>query len=89
MADKETCPGCDSTTSNVLRAFEDGEPCPHCGLSASAAQEIDAARERHANAELTEKYAEAVKRADKAEQEASELRRYLADVKAVIDRWKP
>jgi hypothetical protein len=37
VADKTTCPGCESYTSGVLAAFRNGEPCPYCGLAAEDA----------------------------------------------------
>jgi hypothetical protein len=40
MADKMWCPGCDSQTSGLLRCFDDGEPCPNCGLSNDAWREV-------------------------------------------------
>lgn len=36
MANKLSCPGCYAYTSEVLQAVRDGEPCPYCGIPASA-----------------------------------------------------
>jgi DNA replicative helicase MCM subunit Mcm2 (Cdc46/Mcm family) len=78
MADKMTCPACDSYTSDVLRAFRNGEPCPSCGLSNSAAQEVDEARTRNADETLIQKYIEAAKRAEMAEEALGTLRSRVA-----------
>lgn len=39
-----TCPGCDSHTSDIRRAFENDQPCPTCGLSAAAYELIGVKR---------------------------------------------
>lgn len=86
MADKMECPGCGSYTSHVLDAVRTGHPCPHCGLSASAITEIQAVRERGANAELTAKYEAALIRADKAEGDARYLRNQLLQIRNLANR---
>jgi hypothetical protein len=40
MSGKMNCPACHAYTSDVLRAYEDEEPCPSCGLPAEAAGHI-------------------------------------------------
>lgn len=70
----------------------DGTPCPYCDLPASAAREILAARRRSADAELTAKYTEVVKRIGKAEGEASRLRDAVEEIRQVLeglDRERP
>lgn len=67
MSTKAECPGCGSCTSAIWSAFREGRPCPVCGLSAAAADEVLAARRKSADKELVAKYEEAIKRADKAE----------------------
>lgn len=69
-----TCPGCNAHTSGVVTAFEEGDPCPYCGLPATATAEILDARKRSADAELTKRYEEAVKRAGRLEAENHALR---------------
>lgn len=39
MSYKLTCPGCDTYTSEIFRAYEDGYPCPYCGSSLQASSE--------------------------------------------------
>ncbi len=85
MSNKATCPGCDAHLSSIWMADEDGEPCPNCGLSHTAREEVRNARRRSADAELKEKYAEAVMRADRAEREARALRARLQRVKTALD----
>lgn len=74
MSRKMACPGCDSYSSTILRAFEDGEACPACGLPATATAEILDARKRTADADLTKRYEEAVKRIGRLEAENHALR---------------
>lgn len=86
MSDKAECPGCGSYTSTVLSRFRDGNPCPYCGLSASAAAEIAAIREGRANDEVKRVAEEAIKRAEKAEREAAHLRSQILDIRSALDR---
>ena len=70
MSDKMTCPACDSYTSSVRMAFESGNDCPHCGLSADAAIQIEQAAKRGADADL-------IARVAVVEREAADLRKRL------------
>lgn len=88
MSDKTECPGCGSYSSSILRAFDDEDPCPVCGLSADAAAEVFAARRRGADAALTKRYADAVLRADKAEARARQLEDVLHEVRTALDKIK-
>lgn len=65
MSEKVTCPGCGSTTSSILHAFTNDEPCPYCNLSATAAREIREVRSRIATKEFTERYEAMVKELDR------------------------
>jgi hypothetical protein len=78
------CPGCDSQTSTIKGAWERGEGCPYCGLSSGAMTEVAAARYRHGETVLTERLAELLKRAEKAETEAGDLRRKLQTITNAI-----
>ena len=86
MSRKMTCPGCEAHTSGVVTAYEEGEPCPYCGLPAMATEEILSARQRAADADLTKRYEEVVKRAARLEAERNALRAALADVKMAVGR---
>jgi hypothetical protein len=77
MSEKMTCPGCGSHSSSVLADYRAEKPCRNCGLSWDAATEILDVQERTANEELKAKLAEALKRADKAEDKARRLRNHL------------
>ncbi len=89
MSAKEWCPACDAVTSNVRSAFERGEPCPHCGLSAAAAAELLAARARGAETELVERTARAELRAERAEGESARLRDVLTRARQVLAEAQP
>jgi hypothetical protein len=84
VSDKRLCPACQSYTSTVLGAFERGDPCPYCGLSASAASELIAAQERGANAEVVERAGVAERRAEAAEREAARLRWLLKTIREAV-----
>jgi hypothetical protein len=77
MSNKAECPACDSYTSGIYTAFENGEQCPTCGLPAEAAAAVLAARERGASEELVQRAAKAERRAAAAEREAGRLRAAL------------
>lgn len=79
-----TCPGCDAYTSGVVTAFEEGEPCPYCRLPATATAEILDARKRSADAELTKRYEEAVKRIGGLEAENHALRGALNNIRQAV-----
>ena len=84
VSSKLECPGCGSYSSTILRAFEDGEVCPACGLPATATAEILDARKRAADAELTTRYEEAVKRVGRLETENHALRGALNSVRQAL-----
>lgn len=88
MSDKMTCPGCDSHASAVLRAFEDCEPCPYCGLSWSTAAELEekhrTVRQSRANEEMKAIAEAALLRAGRAEAAAERLQRQVDAVRAAL-----
>lgn len=85
MSTKETCPGCTSHTSAVFAAFRIGDPCPYCSLPSDAATEVRLARRRGADADLTQRYLDAEKRAGKAEAEALRLGAQVELIRSVLD----
>lgn len=85
MSDKTHCPGCGATSSRVHSAVLDGRPCPNCGLPAGIIEQVNAVQERHGETELTRQWQEAVIRADRAEQEATDLRAKLDKLRRVLD----
>jgi hypothetical protein len=79
-----TCPGCGAHLSAVLRAHQEGRPCPSCGLSASAASEILAVRRSQADEQMRATAEAAVLRAGKAESELRVLRYRLHCVEEAL-----
>lgn len=89
MSQKMKCPGCESYTSATQRAYDYGEPCPHCGLPASTTEQVLAARRKSADAELTARYEEIALRLGRAEAEADRYRytiEKIRDILAELDR---
>ena len=79
-----TCLGCDAHTSGVLQAFEDGEPCPNCGLSAEATLEIQTVRRSHADGELKAKCEQVLKERDEAQRELRWAKQRLERLASVL-----
>lgn len=75
-----SCPGCDSHSSSILRAFQEDRPCPYCGLSAEATREIEDIREARANEALKAQLETAIKERDEAQREAQLAKSRLAQV---------
>lgn len=86
MSRKMTCPGCNAHTSSVLAAFEEGRPCPNCGLSAEAALEIDGVRQRRADEELKAKLETAIKERDAAQRELRLVKARLERITDLVGR---
>lgn len=84
MANKMICLGCDSYTSGILDAFEDGRSCPVCGLPAEATEAVRNAQRKGADEQLTQRCIDAERRAGKAEKEAALLRYRLAEVERAV-----
>jgi hypothetical protein len=82
---KRWCPGCENVLSSIGTAFNDGEPCPNCGLPAEAAEAIEKAQVRGASDGLAKRTADAEIRAAKAEAEVSILRARLAEIRRALD----
>lgn len=88
-----TCPACGSRTSSVVAAFEDGDPCPACGLPHAAAVAVVAVKEQQADAEVTRRAIRAELRAAAAENELWRAQWRLDRVSRAIigepDGWVP
>ena len=89
MSDKIECPGCGSYTSSVLAKVEQGEPCPYCGLSADAIEEIRAVRRKKADEDLKGRLEKALVERDRAVTEAAKLERVLYAVRRAVGCQKP
>ncbi len=89
MSNKAECPACKAWLSGVYDAMEGvREGCPSCGLPGSVIQEIEAARKKHADAELTQRLEEALLRAGKAEAALRAIRRRAYEARAVFNEWE-
>lgn len=84
MSQKMTCPACTSHTSSILQAVNDGQPCPHCGLSAAAIIEIESIAERRGDEALKAQLAEALVSADRARTRVAELERINRNVRSAL-----
>lgn len=87
MGQKMTCPGCRSHTSDILHRFQENEPCPHCGLSAQAALEIEGVRRRTADEALKQRVEELVKEIDQWRRRAELAENYMDEVRSAIDLY--
>lgn len=79
-----TCLGCQSHTSAVLDAYEDGSPCPYCKLSAAATLEIQSIRRAHADEKLKTKLETAIKERDEAQRERDWAKQRLARIESEL-----
>jgi transcription elongation factor Elf1 len=86
MSRKMTCPACNSHTSSVLAAFEEGRPCPNCGLSAGAALEIEGVRQRRADEDLKARLEAAIKERDAAQRELRLTKARLERITELVGR---
>lgn len=89
MSEKATCPACHAHLSGVYDALIGEKPaCPSCGLPGDALREIEHARKRHADAELTAQLEAALIRAGKAEAELLKLRVRLRGIRQAFAEWE-
>lgn len=86
MSNKMACPACGSHTSSVLAAFEEGRPCPECGLSAEASLEILTVRQRRADEELKTKLEATIKERDTAQRELRFVKARLERITELVGR---
>jgi uncharacterized OB-fold protein len=84
VGNRAWCPACDDETSTIWAAFERGEDCPYCGLSAAAAAELVEFRRRGAEFALVVSTAQAERRAQEAERESARLRKLLARAREAL-----
>lgn len=84
MSLRAWCPACDGETSTLKSAFDHGEPCPYCGLSADAAAYILDLREHGAEALTLEHLAKAERRAERAEAAEREVRGRLNQIRQLV-----
>jgi len=82
------CPGCGAYSSSVLIPVQRGEPCPFCGLSASAITEVHAVRQARGDAALRERVAALLIERDKLGRQLGVASRILRDVQITLARWE-
>jgi hypothetical protein len=85
MVAKMTCPACEAHLSSVLHAFEEGRPCPQCGLPSDAAVAVSKARRHHVENETVARLASAEVKLAQALRENQVLRDRLDNVRAALD----
>lgn len=82
MSNKMTCLGCGAHASAVLTAYDDGDPCPYCKLSAQATLEIQTIRTARADEELKAKLETAIKEREEAQRERDWAKQRLAHIES-------
>ena len=87
MGYKETCPGCNSHTSDIAQAFFNDQPCPTCGLSAAAAREIMVIRQARADEAIKAEFEKLRLRADRAEQSRDALQECVNDLRETLRQF--
>jgi predicted RNA-binding Zn-ribbon protein involved in translation (DUF1610 family) len=85
VSEKMACPACSIYTSEILRAYQAGAPCPNCGLEADTAAEVFRARQRGADAELTKKYMAASMDANNLQQRVFKLEAAIKTMQRTLD----
>jgi len=85
MSNTMTCEGCDADSSSVRSAYEDGQPCPYCGLPAGATTELLTARKRGADEALIKRCAELEAKAADAVYRANVYRNKLAQIGRIVE----
>lgn len=86
MAEKRTCPACDSHTSAVYTAFTEGSACPYCGLPAEVVIDLERYARRGVAEEVIERLAKAEQRAADAELAAQSFYAALSQAHAEMGR---
>jgi hypothetical protein len=87
MGERLECPGCHSETSGVLMAVVDGEPCPHCGLSADAISEVNEVRRAKADDALRARVAELLVERDRLETTVRQQARALLEIRVALESY--
>jgi hypothetical protein len=85
MADKMECPACKAYLSGIKMAFQNGEPCPECGLSAEAAEEVLSIWDTRANEALQAKAGAQRIELDRATAELGACKTLLRKIGRLVD----
>jgi hypothetical protein len=78
------CPGCDSETSTLKTAFDEGDSCPYCGLGNDAWHEVTVIRRARDDDDLSQRYAEVRVENDRLERELATVTRKLSILKSAV-----
>lgn len=79
------CPGCNSYTSSIRAAVDEGNPCPVCKLPADAILEVAAVRNSRQASRNAERMSELVIENGRLRGEVSHLREILARVRFAVE----
>lgn len=85
MSDKTTCPGCNSRTSAIRQAVQDGEPCPYCGLPADVIWQVEGVRARQADETLKAEVERLLIENGKLTAERDRLARQVEQIRWALD----
>jgi hypothetical protein len=88
VSEKMNCPVCGSYSSSVLRAVEDGEPCPNCGAPAATILEVNHLRERRSDEQLKARVEALLIENGKLKQERDRLLLILDRVQLALRTWE-
>lgn len=81
-----TCPACNSHTSAVWNAYNEGLPCPNCSLPANATMEIFKARQNAANEKLIAKYTLVARDLGAVREELAWYHHAFQEISDLVDR---
>lgn len=78
------CPACGNYTKGIREAYRNGDNCPYCELPHHAAGDVRAARERGANAQLTEKYTQLLIEHEAAREKLVKAEAWIARIQRAV-----
>lgn len=73
MSSKAYCPACESYTSSLKQAYDNGWDCEYCGLSNDAWHEINTIRTARNDDDMAERFTQLRKENDKLIRELREM----------------
>ena len=86
MSRKTFCPGCESYTSSLYEAYENGWPCEVCGLSNAAWREILLIQAARNDDELSKRFTELRKENDELKRKLEEVNNKMARLRADVKK---
>jgi hypothetical protein len=85
MTRKIQCPACRAMTTEQTEAFDQGDPCPSCGLAHSYWLEVLKVRENHVESELRSRVEELLVANGTLEAENEGLRAAVSRAAAILE----